>query len=143
VAIRRTVALFAMATSLIAAGLAGGGAATAAAATAKLTITPTGYNNQYSVTVGGDVSGYYPSGVDVAVRLWGEDEWYDDLLAGPFVNYGFPGSGFGREFLVSGRTLNEDWEGRDEIYAGVRVYDRRNGRQVETAETKRVYGYWS
>jgi hypothetical protein len=108
----RTAALMALATSLICAGIAGGGAATAAAATAKLTITPTGYYNQCRVTVGGTVAGLYANGFDTSVRLWGSDEWDDDLLAGPFVNYWGPyDSGFGREFTLSCSTLNEDWGG--------------------------------
>jgi hypothetical protein len=140
----RTAALIALATSVICAGIAGGGAATAAAATAKLTITPTGYYNQCRVTVGGTVAGLYANGFDTSIRLWGSDEWDDDLLAGPFVNYWGPyDSGFGREFTLSCSTLNEDWGARDEIYAGVRVYDRRTGRQTESAVTNRVDGYWS
>ncbi len=140
----RTAALIALATSLICAGIAGGGAATAAAATAKLTITPTGYYNQCRVTVGGTVAGLYANGFDTSIKLWGSDEWDDDLLAGPFVNYWGPyDSGFGREFTLSCSTLNEDWGARDEIYAGVRVYDRRTGRQTESAVTNRVDGYWS
>jgi hypothetical protein len=129
---------------LICAGIAGGGAATAAAATAKLTITPTGYYNQCRVTVGGTVAGLYANGFDTSIKLWGSDEWDDDLLAGPFVNYWGPyDSGFGREFTLSCSTLNEDWGARDEIYAGVRVYDRRTGSQTESAVTNRVDGYWS
>ena len=86
-------------------------------------------------------TGFYPYGMRVAVRLWGEDEWYDDLLGGPFVET-FPGGWYSISFCMNRSTLNEDWEGRDELYAGVRVYDLATGSQKETVETNRLYGYW-
>jgi hypothetical protein len=138
----RTVALAAVVASLI---LAAVGASTASAAAANLTITPTATPNQHRVTVSGSVSNYYPRGVDIAVRLWGEDEWSDDLLVGPAmgtVDGDFLPGQFSVSFTVSGGTLNEDW-GRDELYAGVRIYNRSTGQQVQTAETNRLYGYWS
>ena len=138
----RMVALAAVAASLI---LATVGASTASAAAADLSLTPTGSPNQYRVTVSGYVSNYYPRGVDIAVRLWGEDEWYDDLLVGPVIGTmdgDFLPGPFTVSFTVSGSTLNEDW-GRDELYAGVRIYNRSTGQQVQTAETNRLYGYWS
>jgi hypothetical protein len=142
-AVRSKIAVLAAATSLFAAGLAGVGAASASAATAKLTITPTGYGGYYNVSVAGNVAGLYPQGFDVVVRLWGSDWQFDDLIAGPFTNYGAAYQpGYGREFQLHRSQLNEDPEGRDEIYAGVRIYDRRNGRQTEVVESNMVYDYY-
>ena len=138
----RTAALAAVVASLI---LATVGASTASAAAANLTLAPTATPNQFRVTVSGYVSSYYPRGVDIAVRLWGEDEWSDDLLVGPVtgtMDGDFLPGPFTISFTVSGSTLNEDW-GRDELYAGVRIYNRSTGQQVQTAETNRLYGYWS
>ena len=63
--LRTRAALVALATSLVVAGMAAVGATAATAATGKLTITPTGYSDQYYVIVAGDFSGYHASGVDV------------------------------------------------------------------------------
>ena len=143
-AVRTRATLVALATSLVVAGMAAIGASAASAATGKLTITPTGYNDQYYVIVAGDFSGYYAGGVDVAVQLWGEDEWFDDLLAAPYgTTYESPGSNhFGREFYVSGSTLNEDW-GRDEVYGVARLYDHRTHNLIQTIRTNTLTGYWS
>jgi hypothetical protein len=139
----RTVALAAVVASLI---LATVGASTASAAAANLTLTPTSTPNLYRATVSGFVSNYYPRGADIAVRLWGEDEWYDDLLVGPVggtLDGDFLPGPFTISFNVSGSTLNEDKGARDELYAGVRIYNHSTGQQVQTAETNRLYGYWS
>ena len=80
----------------------------------------------------------------MAMRLWGDDEWFDDLL------YTVPGTlfqnrqpvEFQRAFTVSGSVLNEDW-GWDEIYVEVRLYDHRTGKLFRTIETNRLYGQWS
>lgn len=80
----------------------------------------------------------------MAIRLWGDDEWFDDLLFTP-LGTTFEGrwSGhFEREFTVSGSVLNEDW-GADEIYADARLYDHRTGKLVQTIRTNRLYGSWS
>ena len=37
-------------------------------------------NARHALTADVNNTGYYPYGVDVAFRLWGDDEWYDDLL---------------------------------------------------------------
>jgi hypothetical protein len=140
-AVRTRLAGVAAAVSLV---VSAAFAATADAATGKLTISATGYGNQYYVIVAGDFSGYYPNGVDVAVRLMGDDEWFDDLLyAVPGSTYESPGSNhFGRELYVSGGTLNEDW-GKDEIYGEARLYDHATGRLVQTIRTNVISGYFS
>ena len=139
---RRNTALIAVATSLIAAGLGAGGVQSASAATATLNIQR--YQDEYGtynyVAVSGTVSAWYGFGSRIAVRVWGDDKWDDDLLDGP-ANADFDGLYFSRAVWLSDSTLDEDWDGRDEIYAGVRVYDSA-GRQRETVETNRVYGYW-
>ena len=76
----------------------------------------------------------------VEVRLWGEDEWYDDLLVGPISSPTTSAACYSIDFCANASTLDEDWEGRDELYAGVRVYDRATGRQIETVESNRFYG---
>jgi hypothetical protein len=143
---RRTLTLLATVTSLIVAGVAGGGAATASAATGTLSIPYTGCVNSqgtqydYTMRVHGTTN-YYPDGMRVEVRLWGEDEWYDDFLGGPYVaSYDWSGS-YSIDFCVNRSTLNEDW-GRDELYAGVRVFDASTGKQREAVETNRIRDYF-
>ncbi len=81
--------------------------------------------------------------MDVAFRLWGDDEWYDDLLLSLGTTFGGYWTGHVvREFTVSGSTLNEDW-GSDEVYVDARLYDHRTGKLVETVQTNRLYGSWS
>ena len=118
-------------------------AASASATNAKLNMTSIG-SDQYALTVDVFNTGYYPYGIDVAFRLWGDDEWYDDLL------YTVPGTIFGngwtghimREITVSGSALNEDW-GSDEVYVEARLYDHHTGKLVLTLRTNRLYGSWS
>ena len=78
-----------------------------------VTSSPAGY----TLTVDVRNTPYCPYGVNVAFRLWGDDEWFDDLLYSP-LGTTFQGLWVDhvvREFTVSGSTLNEHW-GADEIY---------------------------
>jgi hypothetical protein len=135
--LRRKLALFVVALSVAAAG-----AASASATTAKLNMTSIG-NDRYALTADVYITGYYPYGVDVAFRLWGDDEWYDDLLLSLGTTFGGYWTGHVvREFTASGNTLNEDW-GSDEVYVDARLYDHRTGKLVETVQTNRLYGSWS
>jgi hypothetical protein len=135
-----------MARLVVAASMAVGGvligsvSPAAAATTARLGIEFV-ENGVYRVTVSGSTSNI--SARKVVMRLWGEDYSYDDLLVGPYEACvgDICGWSFSYSFLVSDSTLDEDWDGRDEIYAGVRVYNR-SGVQLEWAETNRVYGYY-
>jgi hypothetical protein len=137
-ALQRKVAIL-----LVALSIAAVAAANAGATNAKLNMTSLG-NNRYNLTADVFNTGYYPYGVDVAFRLWGDDEWYDDLL------YSVPGTTFGngwtghivRSFTVSGGTLDEDW-GSDEIYVDARLYDHHTGKLILTLQTNRLYGSWS
>jgi hypothetical protein len=130
--------------ALTAAVLAGPGAARASAATAALSIPYSGCVNSYgthfdyTMRVQGTTANYY--GMRVDVRLWGDDEWYDDFLGGPFVQSYTFGGFYSVDFCMNKSTLNEDW-GQDEIYAGVRVFDG-SGRQRETVESNRIRDYF-
>jgi hypothetical protein len=133
--------------ALAAAALGGPAAATANAATATLSFAYTGcvnsYGTQYDYTMRVQgTTGYYSSGMRVEMRLWGEDQWYDDLLVGPISQSYDWGGFYSIDFCVNRSTLDEDWEGRDELYAGVRIYDRATGAQREKVESNRLYGYW-
>jgi len=74
----------------------------------------------------------------VEYRLWGDDPYYDDFLAGPYLSQSFFGW-FYTAICVNASTLNEDW-GRDESYVGVRVYNAATGQQVDKVETNRITG---
>lgn len=86
------------------------------ATTAQLFITYVG-NGYYQVVVSGTSSARNAS---FGVRVYGEDTWFDDYL----FSMGIPGysrTDSAGNFVVSQTvhrsTLNEDWEGTDEIYA--------------------------
>ena len=138
---RTAVTLVAIAATLAAAISAG----PASAAGGRLTIAKTA-SGLYNVTVCGNVSNAYPGGAQAEIRLWGSDTFYDDFLFGPYVTtaidygaYPCPEGGNGNiyaSFLVSGSTLNEDW-GTDEVYAGVRARNYRNG-SVQTFTTNTI-----
>ena len=139
---RSAVALVAIAATLAATAMT---AAPASAAGGRLTITKTA-SGLYNVTVCGNVTNAYPGGAYTEIRLWGSDTFYDDFLFGPWtttaIDYGAypcPEGGYGNiyaSFLVSGSTLNEDW-GTDEVYAGVRARNNRNG-SVQTFSTNTI-----
>ena len=144
----RVVALFAIATSLVAGGVATAVPASAATCCGDLAIIYTGNvpTRPYLVEVYGRTSGNYynPYETRIEVRLWGEDTWYDNLRHGPVTqNITFNGTEVYTEFTVSGATLNEDYGDRDEIYAGIRIIDSQTGRVLEGIETYRVNGWFS
>lgn len=142
--VRRSLARFALVASLILAGT-GAGAASASAATATLSIAYAGCVNSYgqhfdyTMRVRGTTANYQTMRVEV--RLWGEDTWSDDFLGGPYVqSYPYGGS-YLIDFCVNRSTLDEDW-GQDEVYAGVRVFDRATGKQTESVESNRIYDHF-
>jgi hypothetical protein len=108
----------------------------------KLTIAPLG-NNRYNLVASGHFSSLH-SGVDVSIRLWGDDEWFDDLLYTPpgTIHLDIWTQDFARAFSVDGSVLNEDW-GTDEIYADARLYDHATGKLFLTIKTNNLYGSWS
>ena len=91
----------------------------------------------YLVSVYGRAAKYYnPTTTRAEVRVWGDDTFSDDFLAGPYTAT-WNGSEAFVELAVSGATLDEDW-GTDEIYAGIRIVDRATGKVLEGIETFRV-----
>ena len=100
-----------------------------------LTITDVG-GGVYSVHVGIDVSMSRSAAQTIINQpgqafyadLIGDDPSYDNALTPiPLTYETFGDEGLSAEFdgFVSGSTLNEDWEGRDEVYARVRLFDTR------------------
>ena len=142
--VRKSLARCALVMALIGACVAGTGAASASAATATLSIAYTGctnaYGQQFDYTMRVRGTTTTSARMRVEVRLWGEDEWSDDFLGGPYVqSYDFGGF-YLIDFCINKSTLDEDW-GRDELYAGVRIYNSA-GRQIESAESNRLYDYF-
>ena len=82
---------------------------------AQLYITNVG-NGYYLVVVDGQSSSPNAS---VGVRVYGEDTWFDDFLFSMGVGFARtdPSGRFNLSQVVHRNTLNEDWEGQDEIYA--------------------------
>jgi hypothetical protein len=93
--------------------------ASAATQEARLYITPSqehvGY---YDVVVTGHFNTTQAQS-DVGMRLKGDDPWFDDDLGVSLSGRAWSGD-FSLYALVWHGTLNEDWDGRDEIYASVR-----------------------
>ena len=89
------------------------------AITAQLYISYAG-NGYYLVVIDGHSSAPNAS---VGARVYGEDTWLDDFLfsmGGGYSRTDFAGN-FNISKMVYKSTLNEDWEGEDEIYAKVDV----------------------
>ena len=92
--------------------------------TAKLFISPAeGQPGRYLVVVNGE--GFNNSvGKSVAARIRGDDPFFDDRLfsigVGGFHRVAFDGT-FTLSQVVNRSQLNEDPEGRDEVYALVDV----------------------
>ena len=144
--IRRTAVLVAIA-ALIAASIAAAGTATAAAASGTLKLTKREYGTWDSSsqptcnwTVTG-VSSVYRQGGRVDVRLYGQDTWFDDLLAGPVAVRNYDGRNFYDWYGVTCSRLNEDPLDGDEIYARIRVYNSA-GTKVEEFNTNMVSLTW-
>jgi hypothetical protein len=138
--IRAKLAAAGAATAVLAGSIAA--AAPAGAATpeyARLTITPAGYG-YYTVTVAGhaNITGTPPQ-FNLAVNLYGEDEWFDDFLTSQSLHRTDPAGNFGVQFNVFHTVLNEDW-GQDEVYAVASVRDK-NGSD-HRIRTNTVEGYY-
>jgi len=58
---------------------------------------------------------------DFGVRVYGDDTWFDDLLFNVVGARTDPSGAFSVSRVVHRNTLNEDWEGQDEIYAIVDI----------------------
>jgi hypothetical protein len=86
------------------------------------------------------------------INLWGDDPFSDDLLRGTWSLQGatYPiqltataaGLRFAWQRGLFGSELNEDPEGRDELYAGVRLLTTPGRKTVQSRTTNVVYGYY-
>jgi hypothetical protein len=101
-----------------------------------------GVRHDFTMVVSGQMGWWPPKRIEV--RLWGDDEWSDDLRVGPLsYTYDLYGADwYWVSFCADRGNLNEDWDGRDELYAGVRIYDLATGYQKEKVESNRLYGYF-
>ena len=118
--LRRMLTVLATSAALAAPGIVGAAAPASAAAPqyAKLSITPSQEHPGYYDVV---VSGHFNTTAiqsTVGMRLKGDDPWFDDDLGVSRTGQAWYGD-FSLYALVWHGTLNEDWEGRDEIYAHV------------------------
>ncbi|WP_456787951.1 hypothetical protein [Cellulomonas sp. P5_C5] len=133
--LRRKLAV--AATSVVLAGsgsIASAGPAAAVSSYAELFISPSWDHPGYYVVV---VSGHVHNapGITVGMRLIGDDPVFNDDL-GVSRSTNTPTGDFSIEVLVWHGTLNEDPEGRDEIFAKVSA---SNG---WTRSTANVNGYY-
>ena len=118
--VRRGLSVLAMIATLAASGvLATAGPASATTTPyAKLSITPSQEHPGYYNVV---VSGHFhttAASATVGMRLKGDDPWFNDDLGVYATGQAWYGN-FSLYALVSRGTLNEDWDGRDEIFAYV------------------------
>lgn len=94
--------------------------------TARLVINYAG-NGYYLVVVSGQTS---QPNAPMGIRVYGDDTWFDDHLFS--IGVGFARTGpdgyFAYSQMVHRSTLNEDWEGTDEIYAIADVQGAGSGR---------------
>ncbi len=125
--LRTRAAALAAGAVLATAALAGAGTGTAQAADhATLTIEPSPFPGYHTVSVAGQVAipgrptgegQYYNAGF----VLWGDDPWFDDRLLSQPLHATDELGNFGMQALVHRSVLNEDPEGRDELFAKVHV----------------------
>lgn len=133
--LRHKLAVAATAVVLVGSGtVVSAGPAAAVSSHAELYISPSwDYPGYYVVVVSGHV--HNAPGVTVGMRLIGDDPVFnDDLQLSRTTNT--PTGDFAIEVLVWHGTLNEDPEGRDEIFAKVSA---SNGWSTSTAN---VNGYF-
>jgi hypothetical protein len=117
-------------------GIAGAVPASAAAPqSARLFITPSDdHPGYYNVVVSGHFS-TTRADTTIGMRLKGDDPWFNDDLGVWRTGHARYGD-FSLHALVWGGVLNEDWEGRDEIFAWV---DSSTGWSTNTPN---VNGYY-
>lgn len=135
--LRRTLTAVAMTTALAASGVTAtaGPASAAPAQYARLSITPSfEYPGYYNVVVSGRFNTTAAS-TTVGMRLKGDDPWFNDDLGVSRTGQAWYGD-FSLHALVWHSSLNEDPEGRDEIFA---VVSSSTGWSTSTAN---VNGYY-
>jgi len=134
----RTVITSAALGAALALPVAAASAPSASAATtqyAKLSITPSPeHPGYYDVVVSGHFNTTAASST-VGMRLKGDDPWFNDDLGVSRTGQAWYGD-FSLYALVWHGTLNEDWEGRDEIFATV------SSSTGWSASTPNVNGYF-
>ena len=117
--LRRRLTVLAMGAAMAAAALVATPAqASAATQSARVYISPSYEHPGYYDVV---VSGHFnttQAQTTVGMRLKGDDPWFDDDLGVSRTGQAWYGD-FSLYALVWHGTLDEDWEGRDEIYAYV------------------------
>lgn len=102
---------------------------------ARLSISPSqAYPGYYDVVVSGHFN-TTAAQTTVGMRLKGDDPWFNDDLGVSRTGQAWYGD-FALHALVSRSTLNEDWEGRDEIFAYV------SSSTGWSANTANVNGYY-
>lgn len=152
--IRRILAAAAATVALMAVGLPAAQAdASIGKMSASLTIAPySGAFGVQSVKVAGyvvmtpaEAQSLIDQRYNVVIRLWGDDEFSDNLLLGPYSPdefYAEQGVGlrFKSQKQVGNSILNEDW-GDDEVYAGVRLL-KPSTATLKSVETLPVRGSW-
>jgi hypothetical protein len=119
-ALRRTLTIVAMSAALAASAVIATAAPASAALPqyARLSITPSWEHPGYYNVV---VSGHFnttAAQTTVGMRLKGDDPWFNDDLGVSRTGQAYYGD-FSLFALVWHGTLNEDWEGQDEIFASV------------------------
>jgi hypothetical protein len=121
--------------TLLALTAAGFVATAASASAAQLSITPSAeFPGYYDVYVSGQFNTNAPS-TAVGMRLKGDDPWFNDDLGVSVSGTAYYGS-FSLYARVWHGTLNEDPEGRDEVFATVR------SSTGWSADTNNVNGYF-
>lgn len=88
-----------------------------------------------------DAEAILAGGGGFSATLMGDDYWYDNALKIVPVTWQAAGDGsLSAEFDtdVPRSLLNEDWDGRDEVYGRIRLYDPRT-RTTSTFTTNVLY----
>jgi hypothetical protein len=135
--IRTAITSLALGTALAlpAAAVMAPSASAAAPQYARLSITPSQeHSGYYDVVVSGHFNTSSASST-VGMRLKGDDPWFNDDLGVSRTGQAWYGD-FSLYALVWHGTLNEDWEGRDEIFASV------SSSTGWSASTPNVNGYF-
>lgn len=135
--LRRRLTVLAMSAALAASGAVATSVPASAATPqyARLSITPSQEHPGYYNVV---VSGHFTTTktqTTVGMRLKGDDVWFDDDLGVSRTGQAWYGD-FSLYALVWHGTLNEDPEGRDEVYAYV------SSSTGWSADTPNVNGYY-
>jgi len=85
-----------------------------------------------------------PPGEEFSATVMGQDTLWDNaLFTVPVKGSWASDSGLSAEFtrVVNGSSLDEDWEGEDEVYGRIRLYDPRS-RETLTFTTKVIHEYF-